>query len=201
MVVTKIEPVTRSRSRIYVDERRWCTLYNKELFRYNLREGQPISDDGYIEIMQEVLTKRAKRRVLYLLRSMDRTEQQLRQKLKEGDYPDEVIETAIAYVQQLHYQDDRRYASNYVDYRKKNKSRMQLKQELYRKGIPADMTKEILEEYSQDEEQDAIRGWLCRKGYDPAEATPEVQRKMYGFLMRKGFRREDILAAMHVEQF
>ena len=201
MVVTKIEPVTHSRSRIYVDERRWCTLYNKELFRYNLREGQPISNDGYIEIMQEVLTKRAKRRVLYLLRSMDRTEQQLRQKLKEGDYPDEVIETAIAYVQQLHYQDDRRYASNYVDYRKKNKSRMQLKQELYRKGIPADMTKEILEEYSQDEEQDAIRGWLCRKGYDPAEATPEAQRKMYGFLMRKGFRMEDILTAMHVEQF
>lgn len=66
--------------------------------------------------------------MLYLLRSMDRTEQQLRQKLKEGDYPEEIIDIAIAYVQKLHYQDDRRYASNYVDYRKKNKSRLQLKQ-------------------------------------------------------------------------
>ena len=82
MLVTKIEPVTRSKSRIYVDERRWCTLYNKELYRYSLREGQPVSDGVYGEIMGEVLTKRAKRRVLYLLRSMDRTEQQLRQKLK-----------------------------------------------------------------------------------------------------------------------
>ena len=145
MLVTKIEPVTRSKSRIYVDERRWCTLYNKELYRYSLREGQPVSDGVYGEIMGEVLTKRAKRRVLYLLRSMDRTEQQLRQKLKEGDYPEEIIDIAIAYVQKLHYQDDRRYASNYVDYRKKNKSRLQLKQELYCKGIPADMTKEILD--------------------------------------------------------
>ena len=34
------------------------------------------------------------------------------------------------------------------------------------------MTKEILEEYSSDEEREAIRGWLRRKGYDPAEATP-----------------------------
>lgn len=201
MLVTKIEPVTRSKSRIYVDERRWCTLYNKELYRYSLREGQPVSDGVYGEIMGEVLTKRAKRRVLYLLRSMDRTEQQLRQKLKEGDYPEEIIDIAIAYVQKLHYQDDRRYASNYVDYRKKNKSRLQLKQELYRKGIPADMTKEILEEYSSDEEREAIRGWLRRKGYDPAEATPESQRKMYGFLMRKGFRMEDVLAAMRMEQF
>ena len=201
MLVTKIEPVTRSKSRIYVDERRWCTLYNKELYRYSLREGQPVSDGVYGEIMGEVLTKRAKRRVLYLLRSMDRTEQQLRQKLKEGDYPEEIIDIAIAYVQKLHYQDDRRYASNYVDYRKKNKSRLQLKQELYRKGIPADMTKEILEEYSPDEEREAIRGWLRRKGYDPAEATPESQRKMYGFLMRKGFRMEDVLAAMRMEQF
>lgn len=201
MIVTKTEPVTRSRSRIYVDERCWCTLYNKELFRYQLREGDALSDSVYQEIMEEVLLKRAKRRVLYLLRSMDRTEQQLRQKLKEGDYPQEIIDTAIAYVQQLHYQDDRRYASTYVDYRKKNKSRMQLKQELYRKGIPADMTKEILEEYSPDEEREAIRGWLRRKGYDPAEATPEAQRKMYGFLMRKGFRMEDVLAAMRVEQF
>ena len=201
MLVTKIEPVTRSKSRIYVDERRWCTLYNKELYRYSLREGQPVSDGVYGEIMGEVLTKRAKRRVLYLLRSMDRTEQQLRQKLKEGDYPEEIIDFAIAYVQKLHYQDDRRYASNYVDYRKKNKSRLQLKQELYCKGIPADMTKEILEEYSSDEEREAIRGWLRRKGYDPAEATPESQRKMYGFLMRKGFRMEDVLAAMRMEQF
>ena len=201
MLVTKIEPVTRSKSRIYVDERRWCTLYNKELYRYSLREGQPVSDGVYGEIMGEVLTKRAKRRVLYLLRSMDRTEQQLRQKLREGDYPEEIIDIAIAYVQKLHYQDDRRYASNYVDYRKKNKSRLQLKQELYRKGIPADMTKEILEEYSPDEEREAIRGWLRRKGYDPAEATPESQRKMYGFLMRKGFRMEDVLAAMRMEQF
>ena len=201
MLVTKIEPVTRSKSRIYVDERRWCTLYNKELYRYSLREGQPVSDGVYGEIMGEVLTKRAKRRVLYLLRSMDRTEQQLRQKLKEGDYPEEIIDIAIAYVQKLHYQDDRRYASNYVDYRKKNKSRLQLKQELYCKGIPADMTKEILEEYSSDEERETIRGWLRRKGYDPAEATPESQRKMYGFLMRKGFRMEDVLAAMRMEQF
>ena len=201
MLVTKIEPVTRSKSRIYVDERRWCTLYNKELYRYSLREGQPVSDGIYGEIMGEVLTKRAKRRVLYLLRSMDRTEQQLRQKLKEGDYPEEIIDIAIAYVQKLHYQDDRRYASNYVDYRKKNKSRLQLKQELYCKGIPADMTKDILEEYSSDEEREAIRGWLRRKGYDPAEATPESQRKMYGFLMRKGFRMEDVLAAMRMEQF
>lgn len=201
MLVTKIEPVTRSKSRIYVDERRWCTLYNKELYRYSLREGQPVSDGVYGEIMGEILTKRAKRRVLYLLRSMDRTEQQLRQKLKEGDYPEEIIDIAIAYVQKLHYQDDRRYASNYVDYRKKNKSRLQLKQELYCKGIPADMTKDILEEYSLDEEREAIRGWLRRKGYDPAEATPESQRKMYGFLMRKGFRMEDVLAAMRMEQF
>ena len=42
---------------------------------------------------------------------------------------------------------------------------------------------------------------LRRKGYDPAEATPESQRKMYGFLMRKGFRMEDVLAAMRMEQF
>ena len=58
MLVTKIEPVTRSKSRIYVDERRWCTLYNKELYRYSLREGQPVSDGVYGEIMGEVLTKR-----------------------------------------------------------------------------------------------------------------------------------------------
>ena len=62
-----------------------CT--NKELYRYSLREGQPVSDGVYGEIMGEVLTKRAKRRVLYLLRSMDRTEQQLRQKLEGRRLP------------------------------------------------------------------------------------------------------------------
>lgn len=63
------------------------------------------------------------------------------------------------------------------------------------------MTKEVLEEYAPDEEREAIRGWLRRKGYDPAEATPESQQEKVRFLMRKGFRIEDVLATMRMEQF
>lgn len=199
MTVTQIAPVTKAKSRVYADEKLLFILYNRELSRYRIREGEELSEEVYEEIVREVLMKRAKLRVMYLLKSMDRTECQLRQKLAEGGYPEAVIDEAVAYVQKFHYQDDRRYANDYVERRKTSKSRRQMQQELYQKGISGDLAKKVLENCDSEQEQEAIRGWMRKKHFIPEEATMEERRKMYGFLLRKGFRMGDVLAALRME--
>ena len=71
-----------------------------------------ISEELYERILKEVLLKRAQARSLYILKSMDKTEAQMRQKLKEGTYPEKVIEEVIGWLYGFHYLDDRRYAEN-----------------------------------------------------------------------------------------
>ncbi len=138
-------------------------------------------------------SKRAKHRALYLLERCDRTEQELRTKLNQN-YEPEVVDEAIAYVKQFHYIDDKRYAVNYLNSRGRVKSRRQVEQELlYKKGISKDILEEARQEVEPQDERQMIRHWMEKKGMDPQTATQEEVRRFYLFLMRRGFRSEDVL--------
>ncbi|MCI8374214.1 MAG: regulatory protein RecX [Lachnospiraceae bacterium] len=137
--------------------------------------------------------KRAKHRALYLLERCDRTEQELRTKLSRS-YEPEIVEEAIRYVKQYGYIDDKRYALNYLKSRGQIKSRRQVEQELlYKKGISRDILEEASQETEAQDEGLLIRRWMEKKHFSPETATLEEQRRLYLFLMRRGFRSEDIL--------
>ena len=199
MKIDKIEAVTKAKSRVYADEHAVFILYNKEISRYHLTEGGELSEAVYREIEEEILLKRAKLRAMHLLQKMDRTYHQLRMKLVEGEYPEEVINAAMAYVEKFHYLDDERYAEHYVDTRKKTKSRRQIAQELDQKGIAKDTARAALEEYEPEQEREAILEWMRKKRFSPEEATLQERQKMYGFLLRKGFRMSDVLSCLRMD--
>lgn len=139
---------------------------------------------------------RAKKRALYLLERMDRTEQQLREKLKSSDYPEEVIEEAIEYVKSFHYLDDERYAENFTRYKKENMSRQQIKQKLMLKGVSKDIIKNAIEEEYDVDESIHIRNILEKKHFSYETADEGEFRRVYGYLLRRGFRSNDILKEM-----
>lgn len=136
---------------------------------------------------------RAKHRALYILERCDRTEQELRTKLSRN-YEPEIVEEAIRYVKQYDYINDKRYAVNYLKSRCQIKSRRQVEQELlYKKGISRDILEEASQETEAQDEGLLIRRWMEKKHFSPETATQEEQRKLYQFLMRRGFQSEDIL--------
>ena len=133
---------------------------------------------------------------------MDRTEQQLRQKLRQGDYPEEIIDRAIDYVKSYRYVDDEGYASRYIDYRKDSKSRQQITQELLRKGISKEMINRVYEGKEPADETAMIQKWVRKKKVDLETATLQERQKLYQFLMRKGFSSRDISRVLRgVEDF
>ena len=76
MTVTKIEPVTRKRFRVFVDGQSAFTLYKGELERYHIEVDTELDEEVRQEILQKVILKRAKARALHLLNDMGRTEAQ-----------------------------------------------------------------------------------------------------------------------------
>ena len=139
---------------------------------------------------------RAKKRALYLLERMDRTEYQLREKLRASDYPEEVIEEAIDYVKSFHYIDDERYAENFTRYRKENMSRQQIKQKLMSKGVSKDIISNALEEEYDVDESIHIRNLLEKKHFSYQTSDEGEFRRVYNYLLRRGFRSSDILKEM-----
>ena len=98
MYVTKIEPVTKTKYKVFIDGQFAFVLYKGELSRYHIAQDTEVDERLVSQILSEIVLKRAKLRAMHLLTDMDRTESQLRTKLKQGLYPDDIIEQAMAYV-------------------------------------------------------------------------------------------------------
>lgn len=191
MTVTKIEPVTKIKFKVYLDGSFAFVLYKGELSRFGITAGAELPEETVEMIRAEVIFKRARLRAMHLLEDMDRTEAGLREKLRQGLYPEDAAEEAVRYVKSFGYLDDSRYAENFVRSRQGGKSRREIQALLLRKGISADKIEAAFEAcYSDDEggEEEAVRKILKKKGFSPEESDEVQTRKIYAYLARKGFR-------------
>ena len=201
MLVTQVTELSKSRSKVSIDQEFAFVLYKGELRLYHIKEGEEIRPEDYHTILQEVLPKRAKLRAMNLLQGREYTTAQLRTKLQQGYYPTEVIEQAIAYVASFHYIDDLRYAVDYITYHENSRSRRRIEQDLQGKGISAITIEEAWQNWRENggvqDEQNMIRELLRKKHYDPDTETDWKERqKIYAFLARKGFSAEAIRKAI-----
>lgn len=194
--VTCVEHLDKGRYKVYLDSEESFILYRSEIRSYDIHEGDSLKECIYQQILKDVIGKRAKKRALFLLERMDRTESQLREKLALSEYPKSCIEDAIAYVNQFHYVDDLRYARNFVRCSKDRLSRQQLKQKLMAKGVDRDYIDKALEEEYSCDETTQIHKILEKKQYMGQEKNTAEFRKMYQYLLRRGFRSCDILREM-----
>lgn len=198
LLVTEVIPREKGRTSIRFDNGMEVLLYKGEVRKLGLQEQTVISREKYDEIIYEILGTRAKKRAMFLLERMDRTEHQLRDKLMQNGYPAVCVDLAIDYVKKYHYIDDLRYATNYISYQQKRKSRQKLKIDLLTKGIDKNVIKQALDEAFDSDEQIKIRQLLEKKHYDPKECDRKEKQKTYQYLMRRGFKGSDILHVMKI---
>ena len=205
MTVTGIAEVSKSRSRIEIDHQFAFVLYKGELRQYHLREGEEVQESDYRTIMEEVLPKRAKLRCMNLLKSREYTTEQLKTKLRQGQYPEEIIAQAIDYVASFRYIDDLRYATDYITAHESTRSRNRIEQDLYRKGLSQTTIVQAFAEWQSQggtqDEQSMIQALLTKKNYDPATADYKAQQKMYAYLLRKGHTSAQIRQALKATDF
>lgn len=200
MLVTGMEELSKSRCRIFLDEEFAFVLYKGELRLYGVRRGEELSEENYKKIMEELLPKRAKLRAMNLLRSKDYTSAKLREKLKMGGYPDSVIEEALSYVEGYHYIDDDRYASGFIKDHVERLSRLQINQKLMQRGLSKEVVERAWDDWEAEggvlSEEKQIQELCRKKHYDPESADEGEKRRMYGFLIRRGFSADAVRRAI-----
>lgn len=195
MTVTEIKAVTKQKYQVEIDGQFAFVLYKGELSRYGIEKDREISDEVYTELVEEVLTKRAKLRAMHLLQKMDRTRAELERKLQQNGYPAQAIETALSYVESFHYIDDARYAAMYMENQKNKKGMARIRMELIQKGIAPEILQQVLGETEEKtDSRDVIREMLEKKRKIQGPLEEKEKQRLYGFFMRRGFSSSDILA-------
>ena len=126
---------------------------------------------------------------------MDRSEADLRTRLKRSGYDTDVVEDAINYAKKFGYINDERYASHYIQAKSGTKSRRQIEAELKQKGIhrlPEDAFPD------SEAERESVRRLIHRKTFDVDSLDQDQKQKIAASLYRKGFPSEIIRKELHM---
>ncbi len=184
--IREVVPYGKSKYKIIPESASPFVLYKGEVAHYGIKEGSPVSSEDYEEI-RKLLERRGKSRAMYLLEKKDYTTFQMRRKLMDSFYPEDIVEKVLSFLQEMHYLDDRRYASHYVQYHSTEWNKRQLKQKLMEKGIKADAAEEALEGLEGPSEEELARKLLEKRHFDREGADEKEKQKMARYLMGKGY--------------
>lgn len=200
MWISRIKDYDKKRREVILDDGALhFLLYLGELRARHLKAETELTEEAYRSIVEEILKPRARKRVLYYLKDSDKTRAQILTKLRQGMYPQEVIDDALQFLEAHHFVDDRRYAENYVEELKGRKSRREIAAKLYARGISGEQAREIMEDaLGKEDEYEACRKALLKKlgrrAADGAEQElpSDEKRRAYAFLARRGFSADAI---------
>ena len=195
MIVTEVVPLDKKRRKVYIDNQYAFPLYLSEIRRFNIESGNEITSD-VLEKIEELLHKRIRERILYLLDSTPRTEFEIRTKLIKSGYTEMFFQPVIDRIKDYGYINDEEYARMYSESLRnsKNNSRRMIEQKLYQKGISKEIISTIMEDVSVDETE-LIMKVLNKKKIDTESYNKmdyPMRRKIFGYLISKGFSPSNI---------
>ncbi|HHY14983.1 MAG TPA: RecX family transcriptional regulator [Firmicutes bacterium] len=137
--------------------------------------------------MEQKKTNKARAAGLRLLTARDRSTQEIKDRLERRFCEEDALD-AVAYLTELGYLDDRRYAENYVEYRNLSRPRGNylLRLELRNKGV----AESIIEQVLNTEEEECALARRCGLEHLKRSGNadfPTLKRRLYGALQRRGF--------------
>lgn len=166
-------------------------LYGGELTKYNIEEGAELPDSTFFTICEEILRTRIITRCEYLLNIKAYTEKELREKLRDGFYPEPLIDEAISVMASYHFIDDVDYAARYVELNGHKKSKRMITYELRDKGI----SEYIIEEVTADLDEvqfNVLENLMIKKCNGKNLNDTKEVNKIYRYFLGKGFKFEEI---------
>ena len=166
------------------------------VFEYQLFEGLQLDESVFNEIKNKERIIRVKQSSLNYVAYKQRTEKQVRLKLKEKSFDNKEIDIAIKFLYEFNYLDDKNYArvfsKEYVDRKKAGPKR--LFSELLKRGIKKDLAEKIVQEVFEARNNYEIALEAAHKKYKAVQfKTKEKQvESVVNYLMRQGFAYETI---------
>ncbi|HBG82091.1 TPA: hypothetical protein DDW69_04655 [candidate division CPR2 bacterium] len=190
MQITKIEQGKKrqDRANVYIDGEFAFAIYLDILVRHGLVKGQDIGEDRINQIIREDELGKAYDRALRFLGYRMRSEKEVRDKLKEKEYQDFVIDEVIERLKKNKFINDSQFADSWVRDRTNLKptGKKMLELELKQKGISESIIINVLSRIDKEDEFELAQKLASKRKFE--DLAPEVRKKkITDYLLRRGF--------------
>jgi regulatory protein len=146
------------------------------------------------------IVQRAKQQAYRLLSYRSQTSREVRDRLQQRGYATGIIAEVLRQLASDGYIDDRRVALEWARYRLQVKplGRRRLAWELQRRGIPAELSNEILRQVYSEFDEVMLAEQAARKRLRSKELplSPHEQQRFSAYLMRLGFDLDTVAATL-----
>lgn len=136
---------------------------------------------------------------LKLIAIKDRTEKEIRTKLKEKNFEELQIEEAVEFLVSYGYINDSRYAEHFTNdaINLKKWGKVRIRTELLRKGVDRDTVDKTLEEAFSDLDPDRLFSQMGSRFGNADFSNMKERTRIFNFYLRRGFSPEEIKGAMN----
>ncbi len=177
----------RDRARVFVDGEFWAELDAGIAAERGLREGAEASADELAEARVAGERPLAMSRALNVLGYRARSARELRERLKRAGYAGETVDEVISRLEELGYLDDEGFARELARSEARKYGPRRIYGDLRRAGIDEEAAWEVVEEeFAGRSEHEAARE-AARRRYNTGEGSDAQVRRVYSFLMRRGY--------------
>lgn len=205
--ITQIESQKRREDRvnIYLDGTFAFGLDKEVALKYQLHEGDELTESMIDDVLLAEERTRAKQKALALLSYRARSVNELRKKLKEKDFSERTINRVIEDFLRVGLLDDTKFASDFVHSKMAQKpmGKRLLRQELFSKGVDEETTEKAIAEVYGDRSEIEVARELTRKRVKryggSEEEAKKKKRRLSDFLLRRGFDWEVITTMLQEE--
>ena len=186
MIITEISAQKRKgRYNLFVDGEFYSGLDAEHIIKNGLKVGLEISKEKLEQIVSESEIRSAFDKLVKMISNHMHTKFEIKQKLINLGYSDSAVLGAINKAEEYGYVDDDLYAKMFID-SKSNKSKLEIKLLLSKKGIKKEIVSDKTEMITDDiEEQKALN--LAEKYMKNKVVDQKSMSGLYGYLARKGF--------------
>lgn len=195
MKVTGISKPIRHISVLFLDNGAEIKLYSDYLEGLPLSVGDEIDEDRLLEIKQGSDNAHAFSRACYYLADADYSKKAMCEKLVRAKFPRESAEYAAERLVSLGYIDDAKFAARLAE--RYNESLISHREAIYKmreKGFSREDIETAFAPYDGDETEKIAE--LIERKYSSKLNDEESIKKLFAFLLRKGFSSSDIRSAL-----
>lgn len=200
-IITDIKQQVKNEKRysIFINDAFAFGITGVDVLFYKLEIGKELTTKELDKIIEETQIAKGRDIAFKYISYKNRTEKEVKDKLLEKDYSEEVIENILETLREYNYVNDEKYA---IDMQKelinfKMYGEYRIRQILFQKGI----NKEIVDCLEYDYEKmynNAIK--LLKSKYKNISPDYKEKQKIFGFLTRKGYS-YDIIKESYEEVF
>lgn len=189
------------RFNIFFEDKFAFSVDQAVLVKYQLSKGKELGQWTIEEMVFDDQIRKAYNKALHYLGFRMRSEGEVRQKLKDKEFGEAVIDEAIKKLYSHNFLDDRAFSEALLQTQINSgkKGPRAIQQDMQKKGIDKQMQKDVLDSYSEEQQLEIAKGLAEKIAAKEKMKTPsQIKQKINDSLMRNGYSYDLIKQAIEV---